>query len=106
MLNQGLEKFAGHRVLLLQGPVGPFFARLAADLRDVGAQVFKVNFHAGDWLFYPRADLNYQGSLAQWPQALGALLTDWDVDVVLLYGDCRPVHVVAVEQARQAKAWP
>lgn len=42
--------FASKRVLLLQGPVGPFFWNLAKDLRSVGATVFKFNFNAGDWL--------------------------------------------------------
>lgn len=51
MLAGGLAQFAGKRVLLLQGPVGPFFARLTAELRPVNATVYKVNFNAGDWLF-------------------------------------------------------
>ena len=51
MLSEGLEQFSGKRVLLLQGPVGPFFALLAQDLREAGAEVFKVNFNAGDCLF-------------------------------------------------------
>ena len=40
--------FCGKRVLLLQGPVGPFFSNLAHDLRHAGAEVLKVNFNAGD----------------------------------------------------------
>lgn len=101
MLNQGLEKFSGQRVLLLQGPVGPFFARLADDLRRVGAQVFKVNFNAGDWLFYPREACNFRGTMSDWPAALDRLLALHDIDVIMLYGDCRPVHQVAVTVARQ-----
>ena len=34
MVNRDLQAFSGKRVLLLQGPVGPFFARLAQDLRN------------------------------------------------------------------------
>lgn len=95
MLDQGLVQFRGKRVLLLQGPVGPFFWRLAKDLRQAGAQVLKVNFNAGDWLFFPRGAFNYRGTMEAWPAWLEALLTRQKVDVVLLFGDCRPLHRVA-----------
>lgn len=95
MLSQGLDQFAGKRVLLLQGPVGPFFARLARDLRQAGAQVFKVNFNAGDWFFYPRGAFNYRGTMGDWPAWFRALVTRLHIDVVLLFGDCRPIHSVA-----------
>lgn len=95
MISQGIQSFAGKRVLLLQGPVGPFFARLAADLRQAGATVFKVNFNAGDWLFYPRGAMNYRGTMQAWPAWLEERLVALRVDVVLLFGDCRPVHVAA-----------
>lgn len=95
MLDRGLEQFAGRRVLLLQGPVGPFFARLAKDLGRAGAQVFKVNFNAGDWLFYPRDALNYRGTMKDWPGWFEALIARLNIDAVLLFGDCRPIHRVA-----------
>jgi capsular polysaccharide export protein len=42
------------RTLMLQGPMGPFFERLARTLRAHGQQVWKVNFNAGDELVLPR----------------------------------------------------
>lgn len=95
MLMQGLEQFSGKRVLLLQGPVGPFFARLAKDLRQAGAQVFKVNFNAGDWFFYRRGAFNYRGTMEDWPDWLDDLIHRLDIDVVYLFGDCRPIHLAA-----------
>lgn len=95
MLNAGLEQFSGKRVLLLQGPVGPFFARLAQDLRQEGAVVFKVNFNAGDWLFYPRGAFNYRGTVQDWPNWFDELIRELDIDVIYLFGDCRPVHQAA-----------
>lgn len=92
MINLGIQAFAGKRVLLLQGPVGPFFARLAKDLRSVGAQVYKVNFNAGDWFFYPRGAFNYRGTMEEWPAWFEALTRQLNIDVVLLFGDCRPIH--------------
>jgi capsular polysaccharide export protein len=95
MIKEGLSQFKGKRVLLLQGPVGPFFARLAQDLRQAGAQVDKVNFNAGDWFFYPCGALNYRGTLQDWPAWLEALIGRLRIDVVMIFGDCRPIHSAA-----------
>lgn len=84
--------FRGKRVLLLQGPLGPFFRRLARDLAWVGAQVTKVNFNGGDWLFYPWGSINYRGRPEDWPAFFERLVIARDIEVVLLFGDCRPVH--------------
>lgn len=99
MIIKGIEAFSGKRILLLQGPVGPFFRRLASDLRNVGADVFKVNFNAGDWLFYPKEAINYRGSMEAWPAEIERLVTSLHIDVVFLFGDCRPIHRVAHEVA-------
>ena len=47
------SKFSNKKVLLLQGPVGPFFKYLAQDLEKENAQVFKLNFNGGDHFFIP-----------------------------------------------------
>ena len=88
-----LPSFSGKRVLLLQGPVGPFFWNLAKDLRAQGAQVHKFNFNAGDWLFYPKGAQSFKGHLRDWPAVLQAFMRAQRIDVVLLFGDCRPVHL-------------
>lgn len=95
MVSKKLEAYAGKRVLLLQGPVGPFFARFAADLRAAGAEVFKVNFNAGDWFYYPRGAVNYRGRMEEWPAWLEQRLRTLGIDVVFLFGDCRPIHRAA-----------
>lgn len=95
MLTQGMGAFKNKRVLLLQGPVGPFFARLAQDLRAEGATVHKVNFHAGDWWFYRRDSVWFTGPMPEWPAFLNELIDRWQIDALLLYGDCRPVHALA-----------
>lgn len=95
MIKSGISVFRGKRVLLLQGPVGPFFRRLSQDLTLAGAQVFKVNFNGGDWLFYPGGAFNYRGRMEDWPRYFEALLDQLNVDVVMLFGDCRPIHKLA-----------
>ena len=99
MIAQGLESFKGKRVLLLQSPVGPFFWRLARDLRWAGAQVCKINFNGGDLLFYPFGAINFTGSQDEWPEFIERVLIERSVDVVLMFGDCRPVHRLARQVA-------
>jgi|CXWL01.1.fsa_nt_gi capsular polysaccharide export protein len=101
MIKGGLSAFQGKRVLLLQGPLGPFFRRLAQDLTLAGAQVYKVNFNGGDWLFYPKGEFNYRGTMADWPAYFETLLDQLHVDVVMLFGDCRPIHVLIHEAVRR-----
>ena len=95
MINNGLNEFSGKRVLMLQGPVGPFFSRLATDLVLVGAVVFKVNFHGGDWLFshnpaFSRV-FNFRGSLDAWPAYVDDLLVRLNIDMVFLRAEERRV---------------
>ena len=101
MLTSSLNQFKGKRILLLQGPVGPFFKRFAIDLEQAGAQVFKVNFNGGDWLFYPFKAFTFRGGMEDWPAYLEALFDQLNIDAVLLFGDCRPVHRMAHEIAHR-----
>ncbi|RFA28016.1 hypothetical protein CAI21_13965 [Alkalilimnicola ehrlichii] len=88
------------KVLLLQGPMGPFFSRLASELTAEGCAVFKINFHGGDEADYrhPGA-LAYTGSFAEWRDYLAAFIAEQEIDRVFLYGDRRPYHVVALDVA-------
>jgi len=83
------------RVLMLQGPVGPFFANLAHDLRAVGGKLHKINFHGGDWLFYPSNATNFRRPMHEWSGFLERFLITNQIDLILLFGDCRPQHLVA-----------
>lgn len=90
-----------HHALLLQGPAGPFMRRFAEELRDTGARVTKVNFHAGDVLFYPGPDaIAFRGRPDEWPEFVRKLMTDREVDAVFVFGDCRAHHRAAIEVAR------
>ena len=87
-------------VLLLQGPIGPFFARFAADLEGRGFTVTKVNFNGGDRAFYQRAGaIDYLGSLDEWSAWLERLLINRAIGRIYLFGDCRAYHRIAREVA-------
>lgn len=97
-LARSLPELRGRRVLLLQGPVGGFFTRLGRALEANGNHVRKVNFNAGDWLFF-REGLSFRGRLADWPAWLDDLLTREETDLILMFSDCRPIHAAARELA-------
>lgn len=91
-----LREVLGKRVLLLQGPNGPFFWRFAADLRERGCTVTKVNFNSGDDLFYWGGDLvRFREKMRDWPAFCRELMEDRGIEIVFLYGDQRPIHQVA-----------
>jgi capsular polysaccharide export protein len=94
-----LVPFCASRVLLLQGPVGPFFARFGAMLEASGAYVEKVNFNGGDCLFYPHAEHVFRGSAEEWPAFLAELVAAQRFEWIVLFGDCRPIHRAAREVA-------
>jgi capsular polysaccharide export protein len=89
------------RFLFLQGMATWFFARLGAALAQRGHEVRRINFNGGDWLFWPLPGaVGYRGGLSRWPEFLVRRLGDWGVTDIVLFGDCRPLHVAAIEVAK------
>ena len=79
--------------LLLQGPIGPFFAHLAGFLERQGAIVRKINFNAGDRHFYnPRVADDYTDCPQAWLAYFEAYVTQHEIDVVVLFGEWRFYH--------------
>ena len=95
MVSWGIKSFKNNRVLMLQGPVGPFFKRFAQDLKNSGAEVFKINFNGGDWFFSPLGSVNFRGSAREWPDFFSKFLEQHQIDTVILFGDCRDYHRIA-----------
>lgn len=93
---------ACRRPLLLQGPMGPFFSRLADYLAEQGLQVRKVHFNGGDEFFYRRNDaIRYSGSAEDWAPWLRRLLLGDRMDAIVLFGQARAMHRSAIQVARQ-----
>jgi capsular polysaccharide export protein len=107
-MQYGWARFAGKRVLLLQGPHGPFFQRVASVLIDAGAlAVEKINFNGGDAFFYPEKAFAYNKGLSDWPAYLAAFIQKHAVDCIIVFGDCRPMHIEArtVAHAHGVQYW-
>ncbi len=90
--------------LFLQGPIGPFFSRLAQRLAAAGHAVHRINFHGGDRLFWrlPGA-VDFRGDEAGWPAFLCEHLGRWCITDLVLFGDCRPMHRAALAAAAEHK---
>jgi capsule polysaccharide modification protein KpsS len=94
--------FGLRRVLLLQGPNGPFFRRFADELSHKGIEVTKVNFHAGDGFFFHDARaLAFRGRPEEWPAFVTRLIEQRAIEGIYVFGDGRPYHRVAIEIAKQ-----
>lgn len=86
------------KILLLQGPVGPFFLNLKHYLTvKCGKRVFKINFNGGDDYYYPVAEdaLNYRGTVAQFEHFLSEFIEKEQIDAVVCFGDNRIYHRIA-----------
>lgn len=83
-------------ILLLQGPLGPFFADLFGALKQEGAVTHRVCFNRGDHHFAD-ADhvVKFDQPQAAWPAWLKAYMRQYKVDAVCCYGDCRSYHMQA-----------
>jgi len=97
-----IGKVGGKRILLLQGPMGPFFKRLDAILRRHGARTYRIGFNAGDRLFSYRDNYTpFRGKEEEWRDFLRVFLRDHRIEMIFLFGDCRFYQAVAIEECRR-----
>lgn len=90
------------RILLLQGLMGDFFRRLGMGLRNAGHEVFKVNFNGGDRAYWRLPNgVDFRGTLKEWPAFFAGLLQNHQITDVMLFGDCRDHHAIALRLCRE-----
>ncbi|MFK3779731.1 capsule biosynthesis protein [Agrobacterium sp. NPDC089420] len=87
--------------LFLQGPSSSLFYRLADCLEHAGHRCLRINLNAGDWLFWRRSGaVNYRGTWPAWLDYIHAFLRDFGVTDLILLGEERPYHRVAIDAAK------
>ena len=88
--------------LFLQGPHGPFFGQLAGLLKAAGHAVHKIGINAGDGFYWPHKEdyTAYPGDREDWSFFLAEFLHRVEVTDLVLYGDTRDIHAVAITLAR------
>lgn len=85
--------------LFLQGPHGSFFPRLGRALQSHGHRVLRINFNGGDRATWG-GQIDYAGRESHWPDYVAGFLRDRQVTDLVVYGDCRPKHVLAIRAAQ------
>lgn len=81
--------------LFLQGPPGPFFFRLGANLRQHGFAVHRINFNGGDRADWRDGAIDYSGRAQNWPHFFDRFVVRHGITDLILFGDCRPLHEAA-----------
>ena len=101
-INPALARLAESRtVLLLQGPVGPFFDRLSSWLSRRGSNVHRVAFQGGDEFDTQSVEpLRFSGGVDEWPAHFSQLLDRLQPDCVVIFGQSRRYHHEALQIAR------
>lgn len=94
---------AAHRrhFIILQGLATPFFFHLAQHLRAAGHESTKIQICGADLVFWPGRAVLFRERADQWPAFLEAQIEKVGATDIILFGDCRPLHRIAVAQARQ-----
>lgn len=87
--------------LFLQGPHGPFFQILGRHLMAENHHVVRVNFNGGDVLNWSGPEtIAFREEAAVWPEFVAQIMKQRDTTDLVLFGDCRPLHRVALRTAR------
>jgi len=89
-------------ILLLQGPVGPFFQKFSNQLENRGHNVLKINLNGGDLYYYRRGKyLNFTSVASVWPAWIESIMVGREIERVYLFGDCRRYHRQAIGIAKR-----
>ncbi|MEM8790406.1 MAG: capsular biosynthesis protein [Pseudomonadota bacterium] len=90
------------RVLLLQGPRSRFPGYLARALAARGAEVHRICFCPGDWLFGSGGarTTDYREPPDRWAEWIAARASAWDITDLVCLGDGRFWHRVAIDRLR------
>ncbi|WP_057461063.1 capsular biosynthesis protein [Pseudovibrio sp. POLY-S9] len=89
-------------ILLLQGPLSKYYARTAHHLEELGAKTLKVHFCGSDVHDWEITDtIHFSEPAENWALFLEALIVAHGVTDILLHGDRRYYHKVAIGVAKR-----
>lgn len=97
----GGDRLEGRHFLLLQGPFGPFYLRLAHELIAFGAEVTKVHLNGADlWGWNGSLPaVHYRGNADGWSAWLARLIAQRGITDIIMHSDCQRYHRMAVDVA-------
>lgn len=86
--------------LFLQGPISPFFNEIALGLVERGHAVHCIQLSIGDQLFWRHSGAaRYRGTLSAWPAFIDAYYQSNAITDIVLLGEQRDYHRIAIEAA-------
>ncbi|PZT48897.1 capsule biosynthesis protein [Helicobacter valdiviensis] len=97
---EALDRIQHKNILLLQGPVGPFFYYFGKALKKRGSKVFKLNFNGGDFIFYPFGNA-YTKPIHKFATFLEDKIKKQNITCLIMFNDCRPIHKIALKVAKK-----
>ena len=102
MLDTNTTIHTTRNFLFLQGPHGPFFRLLGTALSKHGHNIFRINFNGGDWVDWPSfRSFSYKHSFDMWREWVYNFAKHNNITDLVLYGDCRPAHKIAIQELRK-----
>lgn len=89
--------------LFLQGPHGPFFSQLAKMLELAGCACWRVGFNAADKVFWHSTNsfIRFNDPRSEWQTTFRNLTAEKNISDLVLYGDTREIHHIAILEARK-----
>ena len=88
--------------LFLQGPTNLLFAEIARQLREAGHGVHRINLCLGDELFWRGPTVHsFRGTPDEWPGYLAAFFERHAISDIVLLGEQREAHRVAIALAHE-----
>jgi capsular polysaccharide export protein len=99
---RGLPAIRRH-FLFLQGLPGPSMRKLASALRRRGHRTSRINFNGGDlWDWRATGAHNYRGNHREFAPWLDAFMLAMQCTDIILFGDSRVYHRVAIDRAARS----
>ncbi len=88
--------------LFLQGPTSPFFSRLADKIISLNGTVHRINFNAGDSVYWRNKPAwNFRADASHFPEYLEDKLSTHAITDIIMVGDTRPVNSPAVALSKK-----
>jgi capsular polysaccharide export protein len=87
-------------ILFLQGTASRYMEQVGRALVARGHRVARINLHFGERIFWRLPATNYRGKPDHWRAFIGRFLDEHRITHVFVFGDRRPYHRVAIEEAR------
>lgn len=89
------------RILFLQGPLSPLYRLIGENMRGTGHDVQRINFCAGDWLhWHGEGCTSFRGRPREWNACIDRILKEQAITDLVLHGDQRHYHRIAIECAK------